>query len=92
MDDRPTAKEALRQSTMLCSSIAVKMSTTSIPAPDIQCELALPLGQGWRSALERISRSRVQPEGRVMTECFGRLTDKDEMVIKGLLATFACAT
>jgi hypothetical protein len=76
-------------STRLCSSIASKMATTTIPPLDIQCELALPLRAGWRNALERMRRSRVQPGGRVRTECFGRLTAKDEMVVKGLVASFA---
>lgn len=69
------------------------MSTTApIPALDIQYRLAVPLGQDWHGALDWLRRSRSQPRGRVMTECFGRLTAKDEMVAKGLAASLACST
>jgi hypothetical protein len=69
------------------------MSTTApIPAFDIQYRLAVPLGQDWQGALDWLRRSRSRPRGRVMTECFGRLTAKDEMVAKGLAASLACST
>lgn len=68
-----------------------EMSATLIPAPDIQYKLAAPVGEDWRRVLERLRRPRVQPSGQRMTDCFGKLTDKDEMVVKGLGVSLACS-
>jgi hypothetical protein len=65
------------------------MSAASIPVPEVQCKLTAPLGQGWAGVLGRMDRSRVHPRGQTVTECFGKLTDKDEMVAKGLSVSFA---
>ena len=69
----------------------MEMSATSIPAPDIQYKLGRPLGRDWRCVLDRLRRSRVRPDGQMTTECFGKLTEKDEMVVKGLAVSFACS-
>jgi hypothetical protein len=59
------------------------MSTTLIYGPD-HYQPTVRLGQRWRDALERLRRRLLPQRGQVGTECFGRLIDKDEMVVKGL--------
>lgn len=67
------------------------MSTASISVPEVDDKLTARLGHAWAGVLGRLRRSRVQLAGQTMTDCFGKLTDKDEMVAKGLMAGFACA-
>jgi hypothetical protein len=67
------------------------MSAAAIPVPDIHYGLPTRFGRGWAGALAHLQRSRVRPGGQMMTECFGRLTDRDEMVAKGLSVSFACS-
>jgi len=79
--------------TIGCSSIALEMSvSTSIPAFRIPGELTIPRVQAWPSALSWLRRSRVQRTQRGMTGCFGALTVKDEMVVKGLAASLTSST
>jgi hypothetical protein len=69
------------------------MLTPSVRSPEaeIRFKLALPLGQVWRGFMEPRRASQVQRRDHLMTGCFGRLTDKDEMVLKGLAASLACS-
>jgi hypothetical protein len=59
------------------------MSTPAIGLRHAQREPAVQLRRRWRRALGRL-RSQVRQRAQVRTECFGRLTDKDEMVVAGL--------
>jgi hypothetical protein len=68
------------------------MSTsTSVPASGIAPELTMPRAQAWREPLERLRRSRARRADLTMTGCFGVLGVKDEMVLRGLAASLACA-
>jgi len=77
---------------MLCSSIAIEMSAnTSIPASDIRYEVAMPRARPWRAMLDRLDQLRGQRRERPLTGCFGALTVKDRMVVKGLAASLECS-
>ena len=78
-------------STMLCSSIGVEMfASSSIHASGIPYEARMPRVLGWRAMREGLRRSRGRPREPAMTECFGALTVKDKMVVKGLAASLVC--
>jgi hypothetical protein len=53
---------------------------------------AVPIPDGRRGLLRRPRRSRTPLQREVTTACFGRLTAKDEMVVKGLAASLARAS
>jgi hypothetical protein len=69
-------------------------ASTSVPVPvrGIPRELAIPQAQAWREALDWLRRSQPRRGEWPVSECFGRLTVKDEMVVKGLAASLACST
>jgi hypothetical protein len=60
------------------------MSMTLICWPDPRYQPTVGLGQRWQDVLDRLRRCQLPQGGQVGTDCFGRLTDKDEMVVKGL--------
>lgn len=72
--------------------MAVEMSAISIPRSHIPREPAMPHVPAWPGALKRLRRSRVQRVERAITVCFGPLTVKDKMVLKGLAASLASPT
>jgi hypothetical protein len=84
-------RDVLGRSTSPRSSIALKMSITSIRFRDVRFKLTLPLGRAWRGVLDYLLGSRVQRGGRAPTECFGGLSDKDKAVVRGLAAGLACS-
>jgi hypothetical protein len=63
------------------------MAARSLDAPHIAYKPALPVRRIARNACDRLRRLRT--ERRPMTECFGSLGDRDEMVVKGLVASAA---
>jgi hypothetical protein len=65
------------------------MSAASIPVPDIHYRSPTRVVNGWAGILGRMRGSQVRPEARIRNDCFGKLTDKDEMVMKGLGVSFA---
>lgn len=72
--------------------MGVEMSaSTSIPASGIPYETAMSHAHAWPVVLNWLRRSRAPRAERAMTGCFGALTVKDKMVIKGLAASLACA-
>jgi hypothetical protein len=65
------------------------MSRTLICWPDPHCQATVRLGPRWRDVLDRMRRCQLPQRGQEGTECFGRLADKDEMVVKGLAVRMA---
>jgi hypothetical protein len=63
--------------------------SAAVPSSEIRFKPAVPIREGRRGILHRLRRSRNPRQGQVMTACFGRLTAKDEMVVKGLAASLA---
>jgi hypothetical protein len=77
---------------MPCSSIGAEMSANpSIPAPAIRYEVATPRAHPWRAMRDWLRRLRVQPGEPAIAGCFGALTVKDRMVVKGLAASLECS-
>jgi hypothetical protein len=60
------------------------MSRTLICWPRPCYQPTVRLGPRLREVLHRMRLWQLPQVGQVGTECFGRLTDKDEMVVKGL--------
>jgi hypothetical protein len=67
-------------------------TSITVPVRGIPRELAMPRAQAWQEALGWLRRSRVQRGGRPVSECFGGLTVRDQMVVKGLAASLECST
>jgi hypothetical protein len=65
------------------------MHAPSVGSPEIRYELALPRPRTWWGVLEGRRRSRGDRGRQPPATCFGRLTGKDAMVIKGLAASLA---
>jgi hypothetical protein len=67
------------------------MPAISLRHPDIRCEPAEPFGRGWRDVVGRLRRSRARRHDHLITDCFGKLAGRDEMVVKGLAASLTCS-
>jgi hypothetical protein len=65
--------------------MAAAMAANSVLAPHFPYKRALPLRHILPDALELLRRSRTYP--RAMSACFGSLSDRDGMVVKGLAAS-----
>lgn len=65
-------------------------ANTSIPASGIPYDVAMPRVYLWRAMRHRLRRLRAKRGMPAMTACFGALTVKDKMVVKGLAASLAC--
>lgn len=68
------------------------MSANPVSSPEVRFKLAARVGQRRRGILDRLRQSRSQRRGQMMTDCFGKLADRDEMVVKGLLTSLARST
>jgi hypothetical protein len=68
------------------------MISRALLSPGFLCRLAVALGGQWRHGVqERLARSQVRSSGQPRTGCFGILTGKDEMVVRGLAVSLACS-
>ena len=67
-------------------------TVASAPTSGIPRGFGVPLGHEWHAVLGRLRRSRIPRQSHAAAECFGRLTDRDEAVVKGLAASLACST
>ena len=68
------------------------MSASSIRSPHARPTATVPLWQGWRDLLDYSQRSQAQRGDEMTTACFGKLTDLDVVVVKGLAASLTCST
>jgi hypothetical protein len=68
------------------------MSANTVTATELRSKLAGDLGRGWRGLGACLRRSASSSGSELRTQCFGRLAERDEMIVKGLAARFACSS